>query len=73
MSVQTILRCFRLIKIGYFGFLKIYLFKILPINDNFLQDLSTFLIDVYIKTFPHLLKIVNYFKLHLLANRGVMG
>ena len=59
---------------GYFRFLKNYLFKILPINENFLQDFLTFFYwYVNIKPFPHLLEIINYFKLHLLANRGVTG
>ena len=55
---------------GYIRLFKNYLFKILPIKDNFLQDLSTlFYWYVYIKPFPHLLEIINDFKLHLLANR----
>ena len=63
-----------LIKMGYFRFFQNYLFKILPINYNFLQDLSTFFYwYVYIKPFCHLLEILNDFKLHLLANRGGTG
>ena len=59
---------------GYIRLFKNYLFKILPIKDNCLQDLSTlFNWYVYIKAFPHLLEIINDFKLHLLTNRGVTG
>ena len=59
---------------GYFRFLKNIYLRFLPINDNFLQDLSTFFNwYVYIKPFPHLLEILNEFKLYLLANRGVTG
>ena len=61
-----------LIKMGYF--FKIIYLRFLPINDNFLQDLSTFFYwYVHIKPFCHLLEILNDFKLHLLANRGGMG
>ena len=44
---------------GYFRFFKNYLFKILPISDNCLQDFSKiFYWYVYIKPFPHLLEIL---------------
>ena len=41
-----------LIKMGYIRLFKNYLFKILPIKDNYLQDLSTlFYWYVYINLF----------------------
>ena len=46
-------------------FLKNYLFKILPINDKFLQNLLTFFYCyVYVIPFPNFLEILNDFKLH---------
>ena len=59
-----------LIKMGYF--FKIIYLRFLPINYNFLQDLSTFFLLVCsYKTFLSL----NWQKgkLHLLANRGGTG
>ena len=48
------------------GELKIIYLRFLPINENFLQDLSTFFCSyVYIKPCPHLLEILNEFKLSL--------
>ena len=49
-----------LIKMGYF--FKIIYLRFLPINDNFLQNVSTFFYwYVHIKPFCHLLEILNDF------------